>query len=45
MCVTLTTGAPQLKQRFVVFRSKRSLGWRTCLVVPELEHELEAASR
>lgn len=23
-----------------ILRSKRSLGWRTCLVVPELEHEL-----
>jgi len=26
-----------------VLRSKRSLGWRTCLIVPELEDELAAA--
>eukprot|EP01041_Mallomonas_annulata_P005744 gene5744-11613_t len=23
--------------------SKRTLGWRTCLIIPELEHELQAA--
>jgi len=27
-----------------ILRSKRSLGWRTCLVIPELEHELAVAS-
>jgi len=26
-----------------ILRSKRRLGWRTCLVVPELEHELQTA--
>lgn len=26
-------------------RSKRSLGWRTCLIVPELEHETSVANR
>ena len=26
-------------------RSKRSLGWRTCLVIPELEHEAAVAKR
>lgn len=24
-------------------RSKRTLGWRTCLIIPELEHELDVA--
>ncbi|CAM9124494.1 unnamed protein product [Chrysoparadoxa australica] len=24
-----------------ILRSKRALGWRTCLIVPELDHELE----
>jgi hypothetical protein len=28
-----------------ILRSKRTLGWRTCLVVPELEHELEVSQR
>ena len=26
-----------------ILRSKRSLGWRTCLVIPELEEELEVS--
>ena len=26
-----------------ILRSKRSLGWRTCLIIPELEHELRMA--
>lgn len=26
-----------------ILRSKRSLGWRTCLVVPELEGEIKVA--
>ena len=26
-----------------ILRSKRSLGWRTCLIIPELEHELQVA--
>ena len=26
-----------------ILRSKRSLGWRTCLIIPELEKELEVA--
>ena len=25
-----------------ILRSKRTLGWRTCLVIPELERELNA---
>ena len=28
-----------------ILRSKRSLGWRTCLVIPELEEELEISLR
>lgn len=28
-----------------ILRSKRTLGWRTCLIIPELEHELEVANR
>lgn len=28
-----------------ILRSKRSLGWRTCLVIPELEEELEVSLR
>lgn len=28
-----------------ILRSKRTLGWRTCLIIPELEHELEIADR
>jgi hypothetical protein len=28
-----------------ILRSKRSLGWRTCVIIPELEHELAVASR
>jgi HAD superfamily 5'-nucleotidase-like hydrolase len=28
-----------------ILRSKRSLGWRTCLVIPELEDELEVSLR
>jgi 5'-nucleotidase len=26
-----------------ILRSKRTLGWRTCLIIPELENELEVA--
>jgi HAD superfamily 5'-nucleotidase-like hydrolase len=26
-----------------ILRSKRTLGWRTCLIIPELEHELSVA--
>lgn len=26
-----------------ILRSKRSLGWRTCLVIPELDHEARVA--
>ena len=26
-----------------VLRSKRSLGWRTCLIIPELEHEIQVS--
>ena len=26
-----------------ILRSKRSLGWRTCLVIPELDHEAKVA--
>lgn len=28
-----------------VVRSKRTLGWRTCLIIPELEHELITTKR
>eukprot|EP01035_Chromulina_nebulosa_P018611 gene18611-24340_t len=28
-----------------ILRSKRTLGWRTCLIIPELEHELETAQK
>lgn len=28
-----------------ILRSKRTLGWRTCLIIPELEHELAVAER
>lgn len=28
-----------------ILRSKRSLGWRTCLIIPELENELIVAKR
>lgn len=28
-----------------ILRSKRTLGWRTCLIIPELEHELQIAQR
>lgn len=27
-----------------ILRSKKKLGWRTCLVIPELEHEIAVAS-
>ena len=27
-----------------ILRSKRSLGWRTCLIIPELEPELATAA-
>ncbi len=26
-----------------ILRSKRTLGWRTCLIIPELDHELTVA--
>ena len=26
-----------------ILRSKRTLGWRTCLIIPELDHELAVA--
>ena len=28
-----------------ILRSKRTLGWRTCLIIPELDHELAVAKR
>ena len=28
-----------------ILRSKRTLGWRTLLIVPELQHELRSAKR
>lgn len=28
-----------------ILRSKRTVGWRTCLIIPELEHELDVARR
>lgn len=28
-----------------ILRSKRTLGWRTCLIIPELEHELHMAQK
>jgi hypothetical protein len=28
-----------------ILRSKRTLGWRTCLIIPELENELEVANQ
>ncbi len=28
-----------------ILRSKRTLGWRTCLIIPELEHELRIAQQ
>lgn len=28
-----------------ILRSKRTLGWRTCLIIPELEGELQIAER
>ena len=27
-----------------ILRSKRTLGWRTCLIVPELEHEIRCVT-
>lgn len=29
----------------IVYRSKRTLGWRTCLIIPELEGELAVAKQ
>ena len=28
-----------------ILRSKRSLGWRTCLVIPELTEEIDALQK
>lgn len=28
-----------------ILRSKKSVGWRTCLIIPELEHELTVATK
>ena len=28
-----------------ILRSKRSLGWRTCLVIPELKEEVESLQK
>ena len=45
MCTTPTLPCLTLPPHPALCRSKKALGWRTLLVVPELEAELDVALR